>query len=128
MTELPLDQALRNLRALKLKRDEAKATFESLDDNFKHEQFKLIERMKSAGVESTRIDGINFVPTETIYAQVQDRTELVAWAEEHAPELIESRERKELLNQEVRRRIDDGDGMPPGLSFYVREYISQRAA
>jgi hypothetical protein len=128
MTETPLDEALKNLRALKLKRDEAKATFESLDDNFKHEQFKLMERMRATGVESVRVDGTLFVPTETIYAQVQDRSELVEWAREHAPELIEDRERKELLNQEVRRRIDDGDAMPPGLGFYVREYISQRAA
>ncbi len=128
MTETPLDQAAKNLRALKLKRDEAKATFESLDDNFKHEQFKLMERMRATGVESMKVDGTLFVPTETVYAQVQDRTELVAWAEEHAPELIEARERKELMNQEVRRRLDDGEALPPGLSFYVREYISQRAA
>lgn len=123
-----LTQELTGLRALKAKRDKAKREFEDLDLEFKQRQFRAMERMRSEGVESMKVEGTLFVPTETVYAQIQDRQEFVAWAEENDTELIEPKERKEILSQMVRQRLDDGEPLPPGVGFYVREYISQRAA
>jgi hypothetical protein len=42
--------------------------------------------------------------------------------------LIEYRERPELINELARELLDDGKPFPPGLSFRVKEFISQRAA
>lgn len=116
------------LRELKLARDEAKAEAESLDRQFKAEQAKLLERMEEEKCEGVKVEGINFVPTKTIYGQVQDRSEFVKWAEENEPELLEPKERKELINELVRQKLDDGEPLPPGLNFRTQEYISQRAA
>lgn len=116
------------LRKSKLARDEAKAEFESLDKQFKADQAALLERMEEEGCEGTKVEGTNFVPTRTIYGQVQDRTEFVQWAQDNEPELLEPKERKELINELVRQKLDDGEPLPPGLNFRVQEYISQRAA
>lgn len=125
---MSLDRDLRALRKAKQDRDTAKQKFEDADSAFRQLQFKVMERMKQKGVESMKLDGTLFVPTETVYAQIQDRAEFVAWAEEHDDELVEPKERKEILNSMVRQRLDDGEALPPGVTFYVREYISQRAA
>lgn len=125
---MSLDRDLRALRKAKQDRDTAKQKFEDADSAFRQLQFKVMERMKQKGVESMKLDGTLFVPTETVYAQIQDRAEFVAWAEEHDDELVEPKERKEILNSLVRQRLDDGEPLPPGVTFYVREYISQRAA
>ncbi len=128
MSEVPIEQEAAELRDLKVRRDEAKAEYSSIDKAFKAAQFKLIERMKETGCEGIKQGGTNFVPAETIYGQVQDRTEFVAWAEENEPELLEPKERKELINELVRQKLDDGQPLPPGLTFRVQSYVSQRAA
>jgi len=84
--------------------------------------------MDETGVDGLKIDGINFVPSETVYANVQDRAAFVEWARTHDEELVEDRERKALLNQLVRERLDNGEPMPPGIGFYVRETIAQRSS
>jgi hypothetical protein len=127
MTE-PLPKQCAALKALKAQRDIAKKKYEDLDHEFKRAQFRLMEEMRSQGVESLKVGGTLFVPTETVYAQVQDRSEFVRWAQENDDELIDHRERKEVLSQLVRQKLDDGEPLPPGVGFYVREYISQRAA
>lgn len=122
-----LNEDAATLREQKIERDEAKAQYESLDKQFKEAQMKLLERMDEEKCEGTKVNGINFVPTKTIYGQVQDRSEFVSWAEENEPELLEPKERKELINELVRQKLDDGEPLPPGLNFRVQEYISQRA-
>lgn len=116
------------LAALKEKRDAAKAEYEALKEEHKQAEVEFLERMAHEGSEGMKTDGINFVPAKTPYAQMQDRASFVAWAQDNDPELIEPRERKELINALVRRHIDDGEPLPPGLGFYVKEYVSMRAA
>ena len=123
-----LAKDLRRLRKAKQDRDTLKKKFEDADSAFRQLQFQVMERMKQEDVESMKVEGTLFVPTETVYAQIQDRQEFIAWAEEHDDELVEPKERKEILNSMVRQRLDDGEPLPPGVGFYVREYISQRAA
>lgn len=122
-----INEEAAQLRELKLQRDEAKGEFESLDAQFKSKQSELLERMKHEKCEGVKVDGVNFVPTKTIYGQITDRRAFVEWAEENAPELLEPKERKELLNEKARQLLDDGDPFPPGMNFCTKEYISQRA-
>lgn len=128
MSDITLTQAARNLKELKARRDEAKREYEALAEEFKIDQARLLERMEEEENEGIKADGTNFVPSATVYATVQDRSAFVEWATENDPELIEPRERGELINQLVREHLDDGRPLPPGLGSYVREFISQRAA
>lgn len=118
----------KGLAALKRKRDDAKAEYEACKQEHAQAEIEFLERMAHEGSEGIKAEGINFVPAKTPYAQVQDRTEFVRWAQDNDPELIEPRERKELINALVRRHIDDGEPLPPGIGFYIKEYVSQRAA
>lgn len=128
MTDVPINEQAAKLRELKSSKDEAKAEYESLNKQFKAAQQALIDRMEDTGTEGLKVAGTNFVPTKTIYGQIQDRTAFIEWAQENEPELIEHRERKELLNELARELLNDGEPFPPGMSFRVQEYISQRAA
>lgn len=123
-----ITQEAKALRRLKLKRDEAKKKADELDAEFKKLQAALIERMDADECESLKVDGTLFVPASTPYGSVQDRSEFVAWAQENDDSLIEPKERATLLNQLVRERLDNGEELPPGIGFYVREYISLRAS
>lgn len=128
MAEPTIQEQAADLRALKESRDEAKAEFDSLNGQFKAAQKDLIERMEATKTEGLKVNGINFVPAKTVYGQVTDRSAFVAWAEENAEELIEPKERSELINELARQLLDDKKPFPPGLNFRVQEYISQRTA
>ena len=87
-----------------------------------------MQRLEQDGVDSIRVDGVLFVPAETTYGTIQDRSAFIEWAKENAPEMFEEKERSGLVNELVRERLDNGEPLPPGVGFYVREYVSQRAA
>lgn len=101
--------------------DKAKVAFEDA-------QRKFYEQMQDEGIGSIKVDGTNFVPAQTTYGQIQDREAFIEWARENEPELVEYHERKGLINELVRERIETGAELPPGVGFYVKEYVSQRVA
>lgn len=123
-----ISEEARELRAIRVERDEAKRAFDELDQQYKEAMGRLFHRMNDEGVDGLKVDDVSFVPTETIYANVQDREAFVNWAKDHDDQLIEDKERKALLNQMVRERVDNGEPLPPGVGFHVREVVSQRAA
>lgn len=116
-----------DLRGLKAARDALKAEYTEADKAFRLKQDKVLNRMEVEQTESQRVDGTLFVPTETVYGQVQDREAFIKWAEENDEQLFEPKERAQLLNQLVREKLDNGEELPPGVGFYVKKYIGQRA-
>lgn len=116
------------LKALKKQKDDAKKEASRLEAEHKAAEAALRDRMEQEGVEGIKSDGTNFVPTDTTYGQITDRSEFVKWARDNAPELLQEQEIGERINALARQLIDDGEEFPPGLSYRVREYISQRAA
>lgn len=125
-----VQQDLRELRKLKADRDKKKEAFSAAEDKFKRKQYEVYARMEAEGIGSTTDTrlGIQFVPAETVYATIQDRSEFVDWAKANDVELVKEDAREDLLNQLVRERLDNGEPLPPGVGFRVRQYISQRAA
>lgn len=123
-----LAQACDELRDLKREAERLDTEATKAKAIAKEAEVALFERMDSEGVGSIKVDKTNFVRTETVYGQVQDRSEFVAWAEDNMSELLETKERKALVNEVIRERLDGGQELPPGLGFYVRQYISQRSA
>lgn len=123
-----LTEQAAKLKRLREERDALKADYDSADTDYRKAEFELLERMEQEDCRGIKTGGTNFVPSETTYAQMQDRAEFVEWAEEHNPELLEPRERKALLNQFVREQEDNGQPLPPGLGSYVRRVVSLRAA
>lgn len=123
-----LAQQAAGLRKLKLALQAAESRAKDLKTEFLAAEQGLLTRMEAEGVQSIKHDNTNFVPVQTVYGAVQDRSEFIKWAEETQPELLETRERKAILNEMVRQHLDDGEPLPPGLGFYVRAYISQRGS
>lgn len=110
-------------------RDDAKSEYEALKAECDEMEASLLERMESEEVDSMKTNGLNYVPAQTPYGSVNDRAEFIKWAQENGQEeLLEVKERKKLINQIARRHLDDGEPLPPGMSFYVKDYISIRAA
>ena len=106
----------------------AKHEWERVKDEREKLDAQVFEHMEYNRIEGMKVDGTNFVPTTTIYAQVQDSDSFVAWAEEHDPTLLEPKPRKDPLNELVREKLDNGESLPPGLGFNPKQVISQRAA
>lgn len=87
---------------------------------------ELAERMNDEGLEGVRRGGYNYAPYVSTSAVVQDKEAFVAWAREHAPELITGTPRKALINERVNTALDAGQPLPPGLGFYPDPKISRR--
>lgn len=125
---LTLTQQAAQLRKLKQESDALEAKADDARARFKEAELALFHRMEAEEAEGVKHRGTNFVPTSTTYGQVQDRDAFIEWARDHRPELIEPHERKGLVNEFIRECLDNGEPLPPGLGFYTRDYISQRAA
>lgn len=126
MTTLAEDS--RHLASLRKRYERAAADAKVYKEEMDKAEAALFERMEHEDVGSIKVGSSNFVRAATTYGQVQDRSAFVAWAEEERPELVELKERKALLNEIVRECLEDGVPLPPGLGFYVKQYVSQRAA
>lgn len=123
-----LSQELIALRKRRAEYDRKRKSAEAAEDVFKKAQARLYERMEAESVQSMKVDGTLFVRSETAYATTQDREAFVEWAENHDSGLIEMKERAALLNQLIREKLDNGEELPPGVGYYVRQVVSQRAA
>lgn len=123
-----LSHACQKLDTLKKREKELKTKYESAKQEREIYELELIQRMEGEEAESHRTKGVLYSVAKTTYGSIQDRSEFVKWAEVHAPELLESKERKGLVHEIVRQRQDDGEDLPPGVGFYVKEYISRTAS
>lgn len=123
-----ITEGLKELRDLRDQRDEANDEYKALAALYTAKEAELLEQFEDEDTDGVKALGFNFVPQETPYAQVQDSSEFIEWAKQHDDELIEDKPRKALLNQLVRQHLDDGAPLPPGLGFYVKKFISFRAA
>jgi hypothetical protein len=86
-------------------------------------------RMAWDGADSQRTDNTTFYMVRTPYGVVQDRAVFLAWAQENAPDLIKSPEQRDgELNALIRRCLEDGEELPPGVGYTVKEYIGTRGA
>lgn len=122
-----LQEDLLELRKLRADEKVKKDQYETAKTDRKEFEAKVMERMEIEKCESTRVDGTLFVPTSTTFGTVRDRTKFLEWARDEDESLFEEKERAEILNQIVREKLDNEEPLPPGVGYYVREYISQRA-
>lgn len=125
---MTVEERAKDLRTKKQDYEEKKEAADVAKMEFKQAQAELLEYMDANNIEGVKTDGINFIPTKTIYGQISDRNAFIAWAEENDDELIEPKERKSVLNERARQLVDDGEEFPPGMGFRVEEYVSQRSA
>lgn len=127
MTETVAEQATK-LRQIKLAAARAVDRGKELSAEAQAAELALFERMEHDNISGIKVGDTNFIPISTNYGQVQDRAAFIEWAQTEQPELVETKERKALVNELIREALDNGDPMPPGLGFYTKQYISQRAS
>lgn len=125
---MTITQQARRLAKLKAASVAADERAETANRAFKDAERALHERMAAEGVGSIKVDGTSFVPASTIYGTIQDREAFIAWAQDNEEELLEPKERKSLINELAREAVEQGRELPPGMGFYVRDYVSQRIA
>jgi hypothetical protein len=116
------------LRELKLFKEAMARAKSEADEKHALAELRFMERMEAEGTDGVRVEGVLFTPTKTIMGNVQDRQEFVAWAHDNNEELIEYKEKKALVNELVRSKMDNGETLPPGLGFYTKSFVSQRAS
>lgn len=125
-----IGEELAKLRDEKIAYREADKEAKRLKKIHDDHQYRLIERMEQEKCKSFSDGETLFVSASTVMANVQDREAFVAWAKDHDEALLDPlpKERSDLLNQLVREKLDNGEPPPPGVGFYVREYISHNKA
>lgn len=89
-------------------------------------QRALFDEMRDAGLLTVKTDNGTFSAKSTVYASVQDLDAFVEWCKQMDldEEFLRTKEESARLNEVVRAALDNGEELPPGVSFYAREYIS----
>lgn len=104
---------------------ELKALKEELDDL----EHKIWEQMDVQGVNSIRLAEVGLVSkASTIYGKVNDLQKAIEYFESTglANEMLKQDIQKSRLNEYVRNLVKDGQPIPEGFEYYVKNYISIR--
>lgn len=119
-------ERLAELRRFKMKAIAAENAAIAAKDEHVQFQADLFQDMREQEIRSVNTETAQFVARSTIYATVQDQDAFQVWAQEKGLEedYFTPKPAKARLNELVRDRIDSGEDMPPGISFYPRDYIS----
>lgn len=120
----------------RLRAVEKELTDQAKDAKAERERFEraFMTRLEAEETDGVRTGGKLYTPTKTIYGSVTDRDAFLAWAKAQEGEgnddetLYEIKERKGLVSELVRERLDNDEPLPPGVGFYVKEYVSVTAA
>ena len=129
-----LTQDCKELEELRAEKKRLKEELDEAEQAFKTAERKLMERMAAEEAESHRAGGMNFTPATTAYGKIDDREAFLEWARQQEGDgadgetLYEVKERKALINELVRERLDNDEPLPPGVGVYVREYVSVTAS
>lgn len=114
-----------------LKRKAADAAQTAKEAKYEAEAFErdLFSDMVASDTFSLRTSQGSYACKSTTYAKVNDMDALLAWAEESGHEdWFDMAPRKRVLNEAVRAAIDNGEELPPGVHYYVKEYVSCTAS
>lgn len=117
-------RTLLTLRELASKADLAAKEAKRERDDFEGAFWTELEDL---GLKSfTMSDGTRLDRKETLYHEVIDVQELLAWAEENGmdEEWFGKAERKAALNEFVRTAVENNVPLPPGLGPRAKRYIS----
>ncbi|MGZ6570499.1 MAG: gp33 family protein [Solirubrobacteraceae bacterium] len=127
---MTLEEEIRRVRALRERKDDLAQQADAARVEWARAREALWERMDATGVKSIGIDDRRYSAKTTIYGSVNDKTALRRWAvdEGNAPELFEPEPRKKLINELVRQRLDNNEELPPGVTWYPENYVSDGAA
>ena len=93
---------------------------------YERKEAEIFSRMEETGFSSVKLDGENYVAKRTVYARIQDSEKFYEWCKfnECTDLYFTEKEEKGRLNELVREAIDNGYELPPGLSWYPKEYVA----
>lgn len=129
-----LTQDCKALEALRAEKKKLKEELDAKSLEFAKAERALMDRMEAEEAESHRAAGKNFTPAATTFGKIDDVDAFLAWARaqegegEDGETLYEVKARKQLVNELIRERLDNDEPLPPGLGFYVKEYVSVTAS
>lgn len=136
--ETTLGDDLDRLAELELAEQEASDALDTAKQARETFERSVYARMHDEGWKpgsSLNRNGFVFRPTATVFATVQDATDLREYlkAQEAAdPEddfdyggMVEPKFKKGELNRLVRRKIENGEPLPPGLGSYERTRVAK---
>jgi hypothetical protein len=123
----------RRLREARVKRDEDKAAAKASEEAYRELEAEVYEELEEAmGNKTLPVDLgdpwglVKFRTRETYYAKIIDPEKAGEYYEQRAmmdevsaPKFVMAR-----LNDEVRERMDLGQGMPPGIDFYPNRGVT----
>lgn len=126
---MTLEEQIRHVRELREEKDRTRKEADKAKAAYDKAHMALWDRMDGSGVGSVKIDGTSYVKVSpTIYGTVNDKSVFAEWAEEHAPHLIAPAPLEGRINEYVRQCIDNNEELPPGLTWYTKQHVSQRKA
>lgn len=119
-------ERLAELAKLKQASTTAAKAAEAAKNELNRFQSELWQDMAAVDMDSVRTRHGRFTRQSTPYGVIVDREAFLEWCDEQGllDSLTQEVEIKARLNELVRDRLNNNEELPPGTSFYAKEYIS----
>lgn len=125
MNSTELKERLDHLAELKDTARRLKRESDQARDEMKRYEADLWQDMNEHGFRSFGTDRGRYDRKSTPFGVITDRQAFVEWCHQNGVEdIIQETEISQRLNELVRSRLDSQEELPPGTSFYTRDYIS----
>jgi hypothetical protein len=121
-----IQDELRNLRALKERYRALNKEYQKAKAEHDALEMMLFDKMRELGLMSMRTTEGVYAAKSTAYAQVNDHEAFQDWCRENGldTEFLKQKEIPQRLNEYVRHALDTGQDLPPGVTWYPKDYIS----
>jgi hypothetical protein len=115
-----------HLAYLKAEAKKKQADADDAKKRLKEYEQDLWNRSSDRNTFGIKTDLGGFSLKSTTYGTISDFEAYKAWAEENdlADEFLKLDVESARLNELVRARLDTGQDLPPGVSYYERRYVS----
>lgn len=121
----------RDMEEARGKSKQAKEVLDKAKEREHETEMKLYNSLLEADEKSfKRSDGVTFTRVSTAYPKYEDAEALLKWIDETGQEeqLTKREFYKSRLREILLKCLEEQKPLPPGMDFYVKEYVSRKAS
>jgi hypothetical protein len=127
MDESTFDADLRRLASLGVSIDDLDSQRKLLNEEYEELSYRLAIYMDQTGVDSKKLDGINFIKSQRAFAKVEDKAALMEWIKQNAAYDLLMAINSSKITGYCNECLETGLETPPGVNpGYIKHSVTIR--
>lgn len=122
-----MQEEFKKLLALDDKIETLKAELKALNDEYDSMSWRLAVEMEQSNIDSMKVDGINFIKSQRVFAKVEDTVAFHDWVRANDMWPVTHMISAQKINSYVKELVAASQELPPGVNpGHVKHFVQIR--